>query len=634
MGREVDTDRVSSTAETLEASAEAIPRDLPIGEEALASEVVRLRRLVATQEDRIQWMQEVGAALGAYRNQHDLLQFVIERISRIMDAERATLFILDPETGELWSRFVSNRTVKEIRVRIGEGIAGWVAQHGVAVNVKDAYQDPRFRKRFDQETGFRTRSVLCQPIRNKDGRIIGAVQALNRREGYFTVEDEQVLAAVMNVAAMVIENHKLYLSEIARNVELMEARHELEDRVAELDALYQLQGTLLEIEDIFEGGLEHVARACLRILPSAACGVAIRDDAEDMSIFTLENAGLHGRFNAHCAAEDFALGNWVLDGRETRLCNDLSCLPRDRFLDELTLQPRNLLAAPLRAEGKAIGVVYLVNRGASNRAHRAGFSEADRKLLSLAASQIGIALARSLRRAREREEDRLATIGQMLSGVLHDLRTPLTVVNGYVQLMARSDDRATREEFASAIHKQFDHLHHMTREVLAYARGDSAIFLRNVILRQFVDEFGELLAEDFAGYPIEVSVTRDTDGEVRIDDGKIRRILFNLARNAREAMPAGGQYRVHFSRQGTDLLIACTDTGEGIPPEIQDRLFDAFVTCGKQSSTGLGLAIVRKFVEDHGGDIHFASTPGEGTTFRLRLPVFHRDTEGVVRTPA
>lgn len=599
--------------------------------ERLRRENAHLRELVDRQEARIAWMQEIGAALGTYRNQHDLLGFMIERISRIMDAERTTLFILEPESGELWSRFVSNQTVREIRVRLGEGIAGWVARHGVTVNVKDAYRDPRFKREFDRQTGFRTRSVLCQPMRNKEGRIIGVVQALNKRCGWFSVDDERLLTSIMNLAAIVIENQTLYLSEISRNVELMETKLELEERVAELDALYQLQRTLLEVEDPFDGGLEDIARACLRIVPSAACGVAFREEAdEDMALFMLENTGAHGRLSAHERLEDFALGQWVMRGRETKICNDLSCLPPDKFLAQLSVRPRNLLAAPLRADGNAIGVLYLVNRGPSNKAERGGFSDADRKLLSLAAAQVGLGLGRILRRKREREEDRLSTIGRMLSGVLHDLKTPLTIVNGYVQLMARSDDANTRNEFAEAVLKQFDHLDRMTREVLAYARGDSALFLRNVILRDFVNEFRELLAEEFAGHPIDVQVTSDTDGEVRFDDGKIRRILFNLARNAREAMEGGGHYEVHFTRDGEDLVVSCADTGAGIPPEIRDQLFDAFVTSGKASSTGLGLAIVRKFVEDHGGRIHFASTPGEGTTFHVRLPVFRRDADGTI----
>ena len=109
-------------------------------------------------------------------------------------------------------------------------------------------------------------------------------------------------------------------------------------------------------------------------------------------------------------------------------------------------------------------------------------------------------------------------------------------------------------------------------------------------------------------------------GDVRMDEGKIKRALFNLARNAREAMPDGGTYTVEFTRVGDDLVIRSTDTGQGIPLDLQRRLFEAFVT-RKSGGTGLGLAIVKRLVEEHGGSISFQSRIDEGTTFEIKLPI-------------
>src|SRR5690606_4952828 len=109
---------------------------------------------------------------------------------------------------EIWSKVLQGARMKELRLKIGEGIAGWVAKTGKSVNIKDAYRDQRFNQNVDNETGFQTRSCLCQPIRNHERKIIGVVQVLNKHEGYFTVEDENLLSAISSQVAVSIENSK------------------------------------------------------------------------------------------------------------------------------------------------------------------------------------------------------------------------------------------------------------------------------------------------------------------------------------------------------------------------------------------------------------------------------------------
>src|SRR5690606_1371800 len=113
---------------------------------------------------------------------------------------------LDEETGELWSRVVQGERLLDIRLRVGDGLAGTVAQTGRPLNIKDAYQDPRFDADWDRRSGYRTRSTVCVPMRNQHGSIIGVVQCLNKSgDGYFTVEDEALLAALASQAAVSIE---------------------------------------------------------------------------------------------------------------------------------------------------------------------------------------------------------------------------------------------------------------------------------------------------------------------------------------------------------------------------------------------------------------------------------------------
>ena len=112
--------------------------------------------------------------------------------SSALNVDRSTLFLLDRERGQLWSKVAQGDGITEIRVPLGAGIVGFVAQHGEVISLADAYDDPRFNREVDRRTGYRTRSLLCLPIRDRAGQIVGAVQALNKRDGEFTREDEEL----------------------------------------------------------------------------------------------------------------------------------------------------------------------------------------------------------------------------------------------------------------------------------------------------------------------------------------------------------------------------------------------------------------------------------------------------------
>jgi len=130
-------------------------------------------------------------------------------IRDVMDAERATLYLWDEESGELRSRVVLADGIGEIRLKLGEGIAGTVMQTGETVRIDDVTLDPRFLGRFDRESGFVTRSMLCQPLANVEGKRIGVLQILNKRGGPFDERDVKLLEALDSQTAIAIENSQL-----------------------------------------------------------------------------------------------------------------------------------------------------------------------------------------------------------------------------------------------------------------------------------------------------------------------------------------------------------------------------------------------------------------------------------------
>jgi signal transduction histidine kinase len=180
---------------------------------------------------RLRILLDVIKAISAETDFDRLLQLIMEETNRAMDADRSTLFLVDAGRGELWSRVALGLEHQEIRFKSHLGIAGHVATSGEVLNIPEAYEDPRFNQEVDKKTGYRTRSILCIPVRNKPGTIIGVLQVLNKKSGAFSAADEEMLDALASQAAIALENAKLY--------------EELRRAYAELKQLDAMKGNFL-----------------------------------------------------------------------------------------------------------------------------------------------------------------------------------------------------------------------------------------------------------------------------------------------------------------------------------------------------------------------------------------------------
>lgn len=154
--------------------------------------------------------REVILALSSELNLDRLLTKIMEAVTRLLGAERSTLFLHDEKRHELWSPVAQGIGGVGIRIPQGVGIAGQVFSTGEPINIPDAYADKRFDPKTDRRTGYRTRTILCCPVCTKEGRIIGVTQALNKLDGPFTARDEERLLAFSAQASIAIENAKLY----------------------------------------------------------------------------------------------------------------------------------------------------------------------------------------------------------------------------------------------------------------------------------------------------------------------------------------------------------------------------------------------------------------------------------------
>jgi HD-GYP domain-containing protein (c-di-GMP phosphodiesterase class II) len=152
---------------------------------------------------------DVAKAMTATRDLDQLLPMIMFHAANVVEADRCTLFILDRERNELWSK-VAQGAKSEIRLPAGSGIAGSVAVTGAVINIPDAYSDERFNRSFDLATGYHTRTILCVPMRDGDGEVTGVIQALNKKDGVFDEEDIELLIALGGQAAAAVENALLH----------------------------------------------------------------------------------------------------------------------------------------------------------------------------------------------------------------------------------------------------------------------------------------------------------------------------------------------------------------------------------------------------------------------------------------
>lgn len=153
---------------------------------------------------------KIGRSINALTDINVLLKVIAEETKIAMQADRCTVFMFDKEKNELWSKVALGMDSQEIRFPADKGLAGYVVRSGESINIEDAYNDDRFNPEVDKETGYKTKNMLCMPIKNNNQEIIGAFQVLNKNEGVFTKSDEDLLAAIGGSASIALENAQLF----------------------------------------------------------------------------------------------------------------------------------------------------------------------------------------------------------------------------------------------------------------------------------------------------------------------------------------------------------------------------------------------------------------------------------------
>jgi signal transduction histidine kinase len=231
---------------------------------------------------------------------------------------------------------------------------------------------------------------------------------------------------------------------------------------------------------------------------------------------------------------------------------------------------------------------------------------------------------RELKRAQEKllRAERLSVVGRFSSLILHDIRNPISVLRGCAEMiLVRAGDQQTVERYGQQILAETERLGRLAGELLDYTRGEISLNMSIVDLGQLVGKAMEIVEERFASRGIEVRSDVKYKGPLILDFERMLRVLINLADNSYKAMPNGGVFTLRVDRERKRAIIEVSDTGAGMPEEVQKRLFEPFFTRSPEGGTGLGMTIVKSIVDAHDGKLTFSSTENQGTTFRISLPV-------------
>jgi len=166
--------------------------------------------LTAPTSDPLVSLVKIGRSITAQTDINILLKVIAEETKTALRADRCTVFLLDKKTNELWSKVALGIESEEIRFPADKGLAGYTVRTGKSINITDAYNDKRFNPDVDKSTGYKTKTILCMPIKNNNQEIIGAFQVLNKLDGIFTKNDEDLLIAIGGSACIALENAQLF----------------------------------------------------------------------------------------------------------------------------------------------------------------------------------------------------------------------------------------------------------------------------------------------------------------------------------------------------------------------------------------------------------------------------------------
>ncbi|HLH27194.1 MAG TPA: response regulator [Chloroflexota bacterium] len=561
-----------------------------------------------------------------------VLETLIENAVRLCGADSGIIVRCEGERPNLSTAYGETALLDYLRqtghaVPLDRGsVVGRVALERCIVHVHDVLADPEFEFHGGQSaTGGRT--TLGVPML-REGVLIGVLMIWNREVRPFTQKQIDLVTTFADQAVIAIENVRLFQEVQARTRELARSVEELQA----LGAVSQAVNSTLDLQAVLTTIVAHAVQL------SGTEGGAIYEYDEAAQAFALRAThGMSAELIEAVQATQIRLGETVIGQAAARRAAvqiaDLHGEPDYPVRAELERAGfRALLAVPLLREEQIVGALVVRRRTPGE------FPAATVNLLQTFANQSVLAIQNARLFQEIEDKSRQLEIAsqhksEFLANMSHELRTPLNAIIGFSEVLIErmfGELNAKQDEYLQDILSSGRHLLSLINDILDLSKveaGRMELERGCFSLPEALDNGLTMIKERASRHGIQLSLAVDPRlGVVEADERKVKQIVFNLLSNAIKFTPDGGHVSVSARLVDDAIEVAVRDTGIGIAPEDQARIFEEFQQARHQRSkaregTGLGLALTQKFVELHGGRIWVESAVGVGSTFTFTLPL-------------
>jgi PAS domain S-box-containing protein len=511
----------------------------------------------------------VSSKIAKAMNLRDVLEAVLYSSMEAVSGEAASVMLLDEEKKnfQFFGMVPPQPAITDAIFPADLGLAGHILQSQRSEIINDVQHDPRFYKRFDLETGFQTKTMVAVPLVAGIEKI-GVLEVLNKSGGQlFQEEDRLLLQSIAEEIAFAIHDAKL-----------SDAKQAL---TAEIEKMHQFQTKLIQTSN--DGIIAHDPHGNIIIFNEGAeriLGYRQKEAIGRINVARLYPPGIAQEVRAKITGPEY--------GGAGRLIH-------------YEIEALSKTGEQIPVELSAI-LIY----------------ENDRELAT-------VGFFRDLRERQQLQEkllqaERLAALGHMAAHISHEVKNPLMIIGGLARRVLKESaaDPQLNLNRLKIIVEEIKRLEDFLLEVGSFARLSGAK-KTSVNLNALIQEMALQLEASLNEKNIELSLNLDPQlPEVKFDPLHFRQVLLNIAKNSIEAMPSGGHLTFASGCHHENVYVKVSDTGEGIPPDILEKIFNPFYST-KPKGSGLGLAISKTIIEAHQGQINVESLPGQGTRVTILL---------------
>jgi signal transduction histidine kinase len=567
-----------------------------------------------------------------------VLDTVVDYAARLCGAGAAQLFLLDGDVYRV-SR-VSRDTPDEYRAHLLDhpiarnrsSTVGRAAEDMCTNQIADVLDDAEYgRKDLQSRTGFRT--LLSTPM-ILQGEVVGVLSMWRTEVAPFSEHEQELLEEFAAQGAIALRQVNL--------LRALESRgDELSSKVAQLEALREVGevvGSSLDLDEV----LDRIVGNAVRLTNRGFGDITLRTDGGSIMEYDESTESFHvhavgngrallAKLRAITIHRDATLvGRAALAHRPLQV-PDLAQAELDPHLEILFRDGwRSVLAVPMLRGDDMVGVLVIRRRGTG------AFPPELIKLLEAFAGQSALAIVNAgLFRELETKTSELEVASrhksEFLASMSHELRTPLNAVIGFSEVLLDrmfGELNERQDEYLRDIRNSGKHLLALLNDILDLSKVEAG----HMVLEPRTFSVGSALEYTLAmvreratlhAITVTMRVADDVD-TIDADELKFKQVVLNLVTNAVKFTPDGGSVAIRADRERTELVVTVADTGIGVPPEDQQRIFESFQQGGRgaptEEGTGLGLSLSRRMVELFGGRMWLDSTPGVGSTFGFSVP--------------